>query len=212
MNKTVQHLIKAIVIAISLHSEPAMAQSFFTNSIKVPNVPAEIKVPEGNTAYLKGYAAGTQNYVCLPSGTGFAWRFLAPQATLFYVYPLWGTQIFQQITTHFLSPNPVEAGTARPTWQSSLDSSAVWGRATGSSIDPAYVAQGAIPWLRVEIVGAQTGPMGGRLLVETTFIHRLNTFGGIAPTSGCGASTVGNVAFVPYTTDYYFYKASGKSF
>jgi hypothetical protein len=32
---------------------------------------------------LKRSAAGTQNYVCLPSATGLPWKFQAPQATLF---------------------------------------------------------------------------------------------------------------------------------
>jgi hypothetical protein len=36
-------------------------------------------------------------------------------------------------------------------------------------------------------------------------IQRVNTTGGLAPTSGCGATTVGAVADVPYTADYYFY-------
>jgi hypothetical protein len=67
--------------------------------------------------------------------------------------------------------------------------------------------RGAIPWLLVEAVGAQRGPSGGTSLSQTTFIQRVNISGGIAPSTGCSASSVGNVALVPYTTDYYFYKA-----
>jgi Protein of unknown function (DUF3455) len=58
------------------------------------------------------------------------------------------------------------------------------------------------------VVGAQDGPTGGDKLSETTFIQRLNTSGGVAPSTGCTQSTdVGQMALVPYTADYFFYKA-----
>ena len=68
------------------------------------------------------------------------------------------------------------------------------------------MAPGAIPWLWLHVVAAQEGPTGGRALNRTTHIHRLNTSGGVAPSTGCGASTdVGKKAIVPYTADYFFY-------
>jgi hypothetical protein len=76
-----------------------------------------------------------------------------------------------------------------------------------SSSDPNFVAPGAIAWLLVQVVGAQDGPTGGHTLTATTFIQRLNTSGGVAPSTGCTSSTdVSNQAFVPYTADYFFYK------
>jgi len=45
-------------------------------------------------------------------------------------------------------------------------------------------------------------------LTATTFIHRLNTSGGVAPSTGCTASDVGKKAFVPDTADYFFYRAA----
>jgi hypothetical protein len=92
---------------------------------------------------------------------------------------------------------------ARPTWQSSVDTSAVWGKAIASSIDPAFVAPGAIAWLLLDVVGKQRGPAGGSILSQATAIQRVNTSGGLMPEGGC---TVGSIAFVPYTADYYFYK------
>jgi hypothetical protein len=78
-----------------------------------------------------------------------------------------------------------------------------------SSSDPVYVQAGAIPWLLLEAAGAQLGPTGGGLLTRTTFIQRLNTTGGLAPSTGCSQSTdVGAVALVPYTADYFLYKAN----
>ena len=80
-----------------------------------------------------------------------------------------------------------------------------------SSSDPSYVEPGAIPWLLVTIAGRQDGPTGGDRLSATTFIQRLNTRGGLAPSTGCTSlGDLGNTAFVPYTTDYYFYKSTGR--
>jgi hypothetical protein len=158
--------------------------------------------PAGNKAFLEGHAIGTQNYICLPSGAAFAWILFGPQATLF-------NDEDKQIITHFLSANPDEAGVARATWQHSGDTSAVWGLAVETSSDANFVAPGAIPWLRLQVVGAEDGPNGGHKLSATTVIQRLNTAGGIAPATGCVQATdVGKRALVPYTADYFFYKAA----
>jgi hypothetical protein len=159
-------------------------------------------VPAGNEAFLEGHAIGTQNYICLPSEAGVAWTPVGPQATLFNRWD-W------QLITHFLSPNPDESDTPRATWQHSRDTSTVWAVAIASSSDPNFVASGVIPWLLLQVVGAQPGPTGGDRLTETTFIQRVHTSGGVAPSTGCVEVTdVGQRAFVPYTADYFFYEAA----
>ncbi len=161
-------------------------------SVEAQSIPADIQPPAGSVAFLRGQAAGTQNYICLPTLTAPAWTFIGPQATLF-------NRLGGQITTHFLSPNPAEAGMPRATWQSSFDTSSVWARAIAASTDPAFVEPNAIPWLLLHVVGRRNGPTGGHALTRTTFIQRLNTFGGVAPATGCSLSTdIGKVAFVPY--------------
>jgi hypothetical protein len=188
--------ILAGMIAMALQSGAVMGQ---TGLVAAPKAPADLQVPAGNKAFLKTYAVGTQNYICLASG----WTFLGPQATLFVTFPWINGEALQQVATHYLSPNPKEDGKPRPTWQSSFDTSAVWGKVKASSSDPAYVAPGAIPWLLLEVAGTQRGPMGGSTLSQTTFIQRVNTSGGVMPTTPCAT---GDTAFVRYTTDYYFYR------
>lgn len=167
--------------------------------ITPPSVPAKIQVPPGNKAFLVGHALGTQNYVCLPSGVGFKFVLFTPEATLFQHHG-------KQVTTHFFSPNPSEGGTIRATWQHSRDTSTFWGQVIDSSSDPDFVAAGAIPWLLVGKAGVEEGPGGGDALTATTFVQRLNTSGGLAPSTGCASSAdVGKQAFVPYTADYFFY-------
>ncbi|QSA95629.1 DUF3455 domain-containing protein [Methylococcus sp. EFPC2] len=182
----------------------SLPQSVHADPITPPPVPTDIQVEAGHKAFFKAHAFGTQNYVCLPSESGFAWSFFSPQATLF-------GHGDQQVITHFLSPNlnpdPSENVTPRVTWRHSRDSSTVWARGFKSSDDAAFVAPGAIPWLLVKRAGSQDGPTGGHKLTPTSFIQRLNTAGGVAPETGCSEpADVGKKALVPYEADYFFYK------
>jgi hypothetical protein len=202
---------KRLIISLLLCTAAfAEDNSFLTNSVlKPPPVPGNVQVPAGNALYLAGHARGTQNYICLPAPSGFAWTFFSPQATLFVTVKTFAGDVQQQIITHFLSPNPDEAGASRATWQSSFDSSEVWAKVHqgGSSTDPNFVAAGAIPWLLLDEVGTRRGPAGGDALAHTTFVQRLSTAGGVAPQTGCSeAANVGATALVPYTADYFFYK------
>src|SRR5574341_1790602 len=88
--------VAAVAFAVS---SPQAAQA---GNITVPPLPAGLApVPAGNKVFLVGHATGTQNYVCLPSGSGFAWTLFTPEATLF-------REDGGQIITHFFSPNPIE--------------------------------------------------------------------------------------------------------
>jgi hypothetical protein len=175
----------------------------YAHKITPPPVPTGLEVPPGHTPFLLGHATGTQNYVCIFFDPDFVWTFFGPQATLF-------NDGDKQITTHFLSSNPDEGGTSRATWQHSQDTSTVWARAIASSSDPAFVEPGAIDWLLLLVVGADPGPTGGHRLTATTYMQRVHTSGGLAPTTGCAeADDIGMKALVPYTADYFFYKATG---
>lgn len=193
---------RASVAALSAALTVGLPPPAYADDVTSQPVLPNLEVPPGNKAFLVGHAVGTQNYVCLPSGAGFAWVFFGPQATLFNDHE-------KQLSTHFLSPNPDEGGTPRATWQHSRDTSTVWAIAIAVSTDAAFVAPNAIPWLLLEVAGAQDGPAGGDKLSETSFIQRVNTAGGIMPGIGCTQSSdVGKKALVPYTTDYFFYKAA----
>jgi Protein of unknown function (DUF3455) len=161
--------VRLIACAIVLEVAGTVTLPLWAHAGRVtpPAVPANIQVPAGSQPFLAAHASGTQDYICLPSGSGFAWTFFAPQATLF-------TDDDQQVITHFLSPNPFESGVPRPTWRHSLDTSTVRGRPIASSFDPAFVARDAIPWLLIEVTGAQDGPTHGDTLTKTSFIQRVN--------------------------------------
>lgn len=198
----------AVVATIGLTvSSPPAARA---DRMQPPPLPPGLApVPEGNKLFLVGHAVGTQDYICRPSGAGFAYVLFTPQATLF-------GEDGGQTMTHYFSPNPLEPntdprvladGTIRATWQY-RDTSKVWARLhqpNGAvTVDP-----NALAWLLLDVVGVQDGPTGGDKLTKTTFIQRLNTTGGLAPSTGCGSQAdVGKQAFVPYTADYFFYQAA----
>lgn len=165
-----------------------------------PAVPTTLEVDAAFRPFLLSHADGTQNYVCLPAAGGVAWTLVGPQATLF-------NDDVEQVATHYLSPNPQEAGVARATWRHSRDTSTVWAKAVATATDAAFVAPGAIPWLKLQIVGRKLGPDGGGKLAATTFMQRINTAGGVAPATGCASTAdIGARAFVPYAADYVFYR------
>jgi hypothetical protein len=207
ITRRVLFIVYATAFALGLMvSAPQLAHA---QSVTPPVVPDnKLQVEPGNEAFLLGHAVGTQNYVCKPSGTGVRFVLFTPEATLFK------DNDDRQVITHFFSPNPAEpntdatvqaTGLIRASWQA-RDSSTVWAKVHqpdgALTVDP-----NAIAWLLLDVVGVQDGPTGGHTLSDTTFIQRVNTTGGLAPSTGCTSSTdVGNQAFVPYTADYVFYR------
>ena len=205
--KLIRNVFAAAIVltCISIFGMHASAQN-----VTPPPTPTQITPPVGQNAFFVGHAFGSQGYTCLPTNTGTtSWTINSPrpEATLFSV--VFG-QLIETIT-HFTSINenpkdklpPSLSGNA--TWQG-LDTSRVWAKATGtlpaSANEPSCPNTGSIPCLLLESIGNQRGPSGGRFLADTTFVQRLNTDGGAAPTSAC---TVGQTQLVPYTADYYFY-------
>jgi hypothetical protein len=142
-----------------------------------PEVPSKIAVPAGNKLFLVGHAKGVQIYTC--NGTGTGWGPATPDAKLF-------DDKGKFVADHF----------AGPTWQYK-GSKVVATRVDGVTVDTT-----AIPWLLLKATSTTPGQFG-----NTTFIQRVKTAGGLAPTTPC---TPGEVKPVDYTADYYFWKATGK--
>ncbi len=149
-----------------------------------PVVPSLLEVPAGNEVSYMTYATGFQVYTCTQTSPGvYAWVFTAPEADLYANagYNGGGTGI------HF----------AGPTWESNSGSTVVGTRLQGVAVNAT-----AIPWLLLGTVSSH----GPGIFDGTTFIQRVNTTGGLAPTTGANASTLGQQTRVPYTAEYYFYR------
>ena len=137
---------------------------------------AKLRVEAGNKVVAHGYAIGVQIY----RWDGTAWVFVAPDAVLYEDPDFHG-----EFATHF----------AGPTWESSSGSKVVGTVDKKCTPDP-----DSIPWLLLK-ASASEGP---GIFDGVTFIQRVNTVGGLAPTTG--GSATGEEVRVPYTAEYFFYR------
>ena len=135
-----------------------------------------LQAPAGSTIAFHVYATGVQTY----RWNGTSWAFVAPSAVLSADAGGHST-----VGTHY----------AGPTWESNSGSKVV-----GSVSERCTVSSTAIQWLSLNAVSAE----GPGIFDRVTFIQRVNTSGGIAPTTA--GTSVGEMASVPYTAEYYFYR------
>ena len=157
-----------------------------TSSVIPPEVPANLRPPAGEVLFLEASASGVQIYECvLKPGQPptYAWIFRGPEAALM-------DSSGRSLGKHY----------AGPTWESN-DGSSVVGEVKGSDSGP---TANAIPWL---LLTAKT-TAGSGAFSPTTSIQRLRTVGGVTPSEACSASNAAQLARVPYTATYYFYRAA----
>ena len=151
-----------------------------------PDVPAPLRPPAGQSIFLKALASGVQIYECTSKPDQpptFEWVFRAPEAALV-------DRSGRSIGKHY----------AGPTWES-VDGSTVVGEV--KSRDPGPIPS-SIPWLLLTVESTT----GTGVFSQTKSIQRLQTVGGIAPSEPCTSANFKQVARVPYTATYYFYRAA----
>lgn len=136
-----------------------------------------LNVPSGVALANRLFARGVQIY----RWNGTAWAFVEPSAVLFA-----DAQANEAVGIHF----------AGPTWEGLAGSKVV-----GAVVDRCTPNANAIPWLLLGAASAE----GAGVFQRTTYIQRVNTVGGLAPT--IPGSVVGELANVPYTAEYMFYRA-----
>jgi hypothetical protein len=166
------------IVAFASASGTSAQASAHDNSPDLPSPLCDaVQVPPGNRVIRHTYAQGVQIY----RWNGASWGFVEPVATLFA-----DADFHSKVGTHYLGP----------TWESNSGSKVVATRLTGCTPDPT-----AIPWLLLQTVTTDgPGPFN-----SVTYIQRVNTKGGLVPTAP--GSSIGSVAEVPYSAEYYFYRA-----
>jgi len=177
-------IVSATLFFSSCQQEGIGAPAPITTRSTPPEVPAILEVGEGFDVSFHTYAEGFQVYVCTETSPGvYTWVFKEPIATL-YSDPNFNGEV----GTHY----------AGPTWESNSGSKVVAAKLQGVDVDP-----NAIQWLLLGALNSE----GPGVLDSTSHIQRVNTVGGKAPATGANASTVGQEIQIPYTAEYYFYKA-----
>jgi len=153
-----------------------------TSTVRVPD---RLAARSDESLAMVVSARGVQIYECRAKKgepAGFEWAFVAPEAEL---YDSRGSRIGR----HY----------AGPSWEANDGS-----RVQGTMKERVDAPIGStIPWLLLTTRSA--GPAGA--FSKVTAIQRVNTVGGVPPSTGCEDGAVGKRARVSYTADYYFYAA-----
>jgi hypothetical protein len=136
----------------------------------------ELRVEAGHKVAAHAFAIGVQVY----RWTGTGWGFVGPEAVLYHGDEGGGFGI------HY----------GGPTWESASGSKVV-----GTVVERCTPDPDAIPWLLLRASDSE----GPGIFHRVTYIQRVNTVGGTAPTDP--GDFVGQEVEVPYTAEYYFYRA-----
>jgi len=163
-----------------------LATTLIAAALSVLTLPAQqtvspIDPPAGARTVLQTKGDGVQIYVCSSANDAFKWTLKAPDAKLIDASG-------KIVGSHF----------AGPAWKL-LDGSQVQGKLMAAR--PAPEAD-SVAWLLLRAkADTATGSLAG-----VAFIGRTETHGGVAPQSGCQASTdAGKTVRVHYTATYTFY-------
>lgn len=137
----------------------------------------QLRAPQGSQLAFHTYADGVQIY----RWNGQAWVFGGPSATLYA--NAGGTGV---VGSHY----------GGPTWKLNSGGFVVGALSKRCDVDPAD-----IPWLLLDVVRNE----GPGVFRGVTHIQRVNTVGGQVP--AVNGSFTGEVRNVPYTAEYFFYRA-----
>lgn len=173
---------KTPVLAVTV-TVLSMSVGIHAASTSPPDVPAGVAAPSGHRPAMTLKGIGLLTYECRAKagmGGDFEWVFAGPDAAL---------QDMQGIK--------VGRYYGGPTWEHQDGS-----KVTGKQLAVAPGAPGAIPLQLVQAAPA----MGTGAFTGVTYIQRVNTIGGVAPSAPCNATRTGAKQAVSYSADYVFYK------
>lgn len=177
---------RSSILAVGALTTLLAACSTQTGMMQAPDAPATVAAPAGNKPVMSTVGVGELTYECRAKANtagAFEWVFVAPTAVLY-------------------DANRTALGKyyGGPTWEST-DGSKVTGKQLAVAPSP---NPGAIP---LQLVQANPAT-GNGAMKGVTYIQRLNTIGGVAPTDSCSSANVGASKQIRYQADYVFYKAT----
>lgn len=180
IKSVIRLLVLLAVTGVAIQPTSAVAMFENDNGPELPEACSSITVEAGHKLAFHVYAKGVQIY----RWNGGSWSFVAPEATLYAEVGYFGEVGIHGVGPHWTSKSGSRVEAAR-----------VLG--TGCRPDPT-----AIEWILLK----QTKATGPGIFGNITFIQRTNTTGGLAPTD---QGTLNELRQVPYTAEYYFYRAEG---
>lgn len=175
----IKNVVRLLVLFAAAFGLQPMSEAKASDLPELPAQCSSLEIQVSHKLVFHVYARGVQIY----RWNGSAWDFVAPVAALFAEKDYFG-----EVGNHYVGP----------TWESKSGSKFVGKRVLGTGCTP---DPSAIAWLLLDRV-TSSGP---GIFSSVTHVQRVNTAGGIAPATP--GTTVGEVSEVPYTAEYYFYRA-----
>ena len=175
----VRYIVRVLVLAMVAFVLMPLSVAKASTGPELPEQCSTITAPAGTKLSFHVYARGVQIY----RWNGTSWDFVAPRADLFAE-----KNFFGDVGSHY----------AGPKWESKSGSIVEARRVPGTGCRP---DSSAIEWLLLSKFDAD----GPGIFGAVTFIQRVNTVGGLAPSEP--GLNPGDVKEVAYTAEYYFYRA-----
>lgn len=148
-------------------------------------LPASVQVPEGHDVAMETRGVGEITYECRDKAGAAGeteWVFVGPKAVL-------NDRSGKRVGDYFGPP---------ATWQSTDGS-----KITGTQVAVAPAGEGNIPYQLVKANPAE----GNGAMKGVSYVQRVATQGGVAPSSACTAAEKGSQEVVSYEADYLFWAA-----
>jgi hypothetical protein len=149
-------------------------------------LPTAIQVPAGNRVFMETVGVGEITYECRQkagNSNEFEWVFVGPKAVL-------NDRAGKQIGTYYGPP-------------------ATWEGSDGAKVSGAQVAIAPAPAGNIPLQLVKANPASGKGWVSgTTFIQRVATKGGVAPSVLCNSASLLSKQIVKYESDYIFWRSA----
>lgn len=168
----------AVALIAACASSPTMT------AFSQASLPDAVKVPAGHKVALETVGVGQITYECRAKkdAAGFEWVFVGPEAKLL-------ARDGKQLGKYYGPP---------ATWESADGS-----KITGAQVAIAPAAVGNIPLQLVK-----TNPaMGNGAMTGVSYVQRVDTRGGVAPSKSCDTAMLNKQEIVKYQSDYIFWKS-----
>ncbi len=172
-------------LGLSACSSVGTSQMASTTTFSQAVLPDVVKVPAGNRVAMETVGVGDITYECRAKkdmADQFEWVFVGPEAAL-------NDRSGKRIGRYFGPP---------ATWES-MDGS----KLTGAQVAVSPAGAANIP---LQLVKANPA-VGAGSMQGVTYIQRVATQGGVAPSAACAAASLGQKQIVKYQADYIFWRA-----
>ena len=185
-NAVLLSLVPACVMSACTSLSPSSGPMATARAFDQSALPEGVRVPGGNRVALETVGVGEIAYECrvkANAADAHEWVFVGPKADL-------NSRGGAKLGTYFGPP---------ATWAANDGS-----RITGAQVAVAPNGTGNIP---SQLVKANPA-VGDGAMAGVSYIQRVATQGGVAPTGPCDKSSLGRKETVKYQADYIFWKAS----